>query len=232
MASPVVAATNESSTTTAGTNHTVTLPTGINARDLLVVCMNKGSTSASINALAGWTEILDEAVANGLFIAYRWATGGDSNPTFVSSASTRDATISFRITGAIDPAVQAPEDAAATATGTSTTPNPPSISPTGGSKDYLFIAMFGMAGEFADDDAWVTASPSGYTPTDPLSKACGTVGTNLGGIVAAASRQATTDTEDPGTFTATSAAWRAQTIAIHPALPYIPEFLSPPMMPV
>jgi len=215
MASPVVETTAESNTTSAGANHTVTMPSGIVAGDLVVVCMNIGSTSATINALAGWTELLDEGVSNGLFIAYQFATGSISNPTFVSSANTRDATISYRISGAIDPALRAPE-IGTTATGTSVNPNPPSVTPTGGSKDYLAIALAGMAGEFADDDTWHTGTPANYT--NRLGKSCGTVGTNLGGIIVTAQRQFTGTSEDPGTFTITSAAWRAQTVIVHPAL--------------
>jgi len=222
MAFPVVEATAESATITAGTNHVVTLPSGIVSGDLLIIVLDKGSTSATVNDHADWTELLDEASANGLYIAYRRATGGESNPTLVTSASTRSAEITYRISGAINPATQAPETGT-TATGTSVSPNPPALTPTGGAKSYLWIALFGGAGEEADDDTWSDTPPTSFLPSPPLQKACGIVGTNLGGKIAAASYAANAASQDPGTFAQdVSTAWRAQTIAIHPA-PSVPR---------
>lgn len=235
MASPVVEATNESATPTAATSHTVNLPASIAAGDLLIICLDKGTpaTTSLFNAHADWTELLDENVASGLYIAYRWADGAEgATTTLVSASAIRSAEVTYRISGAENPATQAPQ-IGTTATGTSVNPNPPSISPTGGSKDYLFIAFFGMVGEQADDDTLVTTYPANYT-LGQQEKTCGVAGTNLGGMIGAAARQATTATEDPGTFTAIdNAAWRAQTIAVHPSTappPVIPEVnMAPPV---
>lgn len=221
MASPVVAGTAESSTNTAGTSHVLNW-TGlgtVSAGDLLIIILDKGSTAATINSHADWTELLDENQANGLYIAYRWATGGETAPTLTSSASTRSAEITYRITGAADPAVTPPA-IGTTASGSSTTPDPPSVTPPS-SKDYLFIAFYGAAGEEADDDTWSDTPPANYTPSPPRQKACGIAGTNLGGMIAAAERALTTGSaENPGTFAKdVSAAWRAQTIIIHPPPP-------------
>lgn len=216
MASPVIETTATSATATEGTNHVVTLPASIAAGDLILVCMVIGSTAATLNAHADYTELLDENSAVGLKILYRWAAGGESNPTFVSSANTRDATCSFRISGAENPATRTPE-IGTTATGSSVNPNPPSLTPTGGSKDYLFITFCGSAGEQADDGTYCTAFPTNYNLAN-LEKTCGVAGTNLGGMIAAAGRQLTTaGPEDPGTFTVSeNNTWRAQTIVIHP----------------
>lgn len=218
MAFPVVQATAETAVTTAGTSHTITLPTGIGESDLILLIINIGSTAATFNALTGWTELLDEGVAGGLMIAWYTGTGVPSNPTFTSSASTRSATIAYRIGGA-DKSVT--PQIGTTGVGTSATPNPPSVTPTGGVvKDYLFIACFGQTGEEADDDTWANTPPTNYLPSPPLQKSCGVAGTNLGGLVAAASRQLNTGSaEDPGTFGVdVSNTWRAQTIIVHPAL--------------
>jgi len=216
MASPVVEATAKSSTSTAGTSHTVTLPAGIVGSDLVLIVMDIGSTSATLNALTDWGEILDENSANGLKILWYTGAGVPSNPTFTSSASTRDASISYRISGAnksITPEI------GTTGTGTSATPDPPASATPGSTKDYLFIAIAGMAGEEADDDTWGNTPPTNYLPNPPLQSACGVAGTNLGGLILAASRQLTTGSaEDPGTFGVdVSAAWRSQTIMVHPA---------------
>jgi hypothetical protein len=180
--------------------------------------MDIGSTSATLNALTDWTESLDEAVANGLKIIRYTGAGVPSNPTFVTTAATRSASIAYRISGA-DKTV-APQ-IGTTATGTSATPNPPSVTPTGGvSKDYLSIPFYGAAGEEADDDTWSDTPPSGWGPTPPRQKACGIAGSNLGGLIAAAELAITTGAAiDPGTFAKdVSVAWRAQHVLIHPLL--------------
>lgn len=229
MASPVVEGTAETAVTTAGTSHAITLPASIASTDLVLITSSIGSTAATFNALTDWTEIADENAAIGLKIIWYSGAGVPSNPTFTSSASTRSATIAWRISGAdktITPEI------GTVATGTSATPDPPAVTPTGGSKDYLFIAIAGMAGEEADDDTWGNTPPTNYLPSPPLQKACGTVGTNLGGLIVAASRQLTASTDNPGTFGVdVSAAWRAQTIAVHPAPPAaapIPDLVMAP----
>ncbi len=216
MAFPVVESTNTSSTNSVGTNHVVTLPSGIAAGDLIVICMAVGSTGVTMNTHADYTELLDESDANGLHIWYRWATGGEGNPTFVSTSSTKDATVSFRISGASNPATQAPERAATTATSSSVNPDPPSVTPTGGAKDYLWITFCGSAGEQADDGTYCTAFPTTYT-TNHLQKTSSTAGTNVGAMIAAATLSSNAASSDPGTFTVSeNNTWRAQTIAIHP----------------
>ncbi len=211
-----VVSTAETAVTTAGTSHAITLPASIAAGDLVLITMDIGSTSATFNALTGWTEILDESAANGLKIWWYTGAGVPSAPTFISSGSTRSATIAWRITGAdktITPEI------GTTATGTSLTPDPPASATISTTKEYLFIAFAGMAGEEIDDDTWGNTPPTNYLPNPPLQKACGTVGTNLGGLIVAASRVLSTGSaENPGTFNVdVSAAWRAQTVTVHPA---------------
>jgi hypothetical protein len=46
--------------------------------------MDKGSTSATVDAETGWTELLDEASANGLYIAYRVADGSEGTTNVCS----------------------------------------------------------------------------------------------------------------------------------------------------
>ena len=217
MASPVVEQVVESSTNTAGTSHVVTLPTATSGQ-LLLVLLDKGSTAATVNAHASLTELLDENSANGLYVAYRWMDGTEpASYTLTSSANTRAAVLAYRISGAVNPATQAPQ-IGTTATGTSATPDPPASATPGSSKDYLFIAFAGMAGEEADDDTWGNTPPTNYTPSPPRQKSCGTAGTNLGGLILSAERALTTGVaENPGTFGVdVSAAWRAQTIMVHP----------------
>src|SRR5215510_846621 len=216
MTSPAVGGTQEGGLTSAGTNLAVTLPgSGTNSDGYLVI-IAKGSVAVTINALTDWTEVLDENTAAGLAIIWYTGSGVPSNPTFVQSSSSRSVWTAWRITGthrAILPTV------GTTATGSSTSPDPPSvsISPT---QDVLAFACFAGDGEIADDDSIVTTFPTNYTDGQ-AEKTGGTTGVNLAGILGAAARQVSAaSSEDPGTFAITgSRGWRAQTVIITQGFP-------------
>lgn len=232
MAFPTIETVAETAVSTAGTSHAITLPAGVGTSDIVMILSSIGSTAATFNALTDWTEILDENAAIGLKVIWYTGAGNPTTPTFTSSGATRSASVALRISGAdrgTTPQI------GTTATGTSLTPDPPSVTPTGGTvKDYLFIAMAGMAGEEADDDTWANTPPTNYLPNPPLQIACGIAGTNLGGLLTVASRQLNTGAaEDPGTFGVdASAAWRTQTIIVHPMVARQPVYpVMPPMVP-
>lgn len=218
MAFPAVVGTpTESSLNTAGTSHVVSLPALNTNGNLVLVLIDKGSTAGTFNALAGWTELLDENLGNGIAILYRVVDGTEgATITLTHTTSTKGAYIVYEISGAENPATQAPQ-LSTVATGTSNAPNPSTCTPTGGAKDYLWIAMFGSAGEEADDDTWSNTSPTNFTPSPPRQKSCGTTGVNLGGLIASAEFASNAASMDPGAFSNDqSFAWRAYTIAIHP----------------
>ena len=205
----------ESSTNTAGTSHVVDLPANIHSGELILIILDKGSTAGTFNSLAGWTELLDENLGNGIAIWVRDADGSEgATVTFTHTTSTRSARIAYRIAGAQSAAARAPE-LSTVATGSSGAPEATTCTPTGGAKDYLWISFFGCGGEEADDDTWCNTAPTNYG--NLLQKACGVAGTNLGGIIAAATRSLNAASEDAGAFSQDGAlAWRAYTIAIHP----------------
>ena len=116
--------------------------------------------------------------------------------------------IALRITGHEDPATQAPERSVVS-TGTSTAPNPSSVAPTGGAKDYLFIAT-GSAG---DGRASFDSLMVNYTDLTVFATAGAANGCSAG----TAERQFNTSSENPGTFTiGRNVLWSAHTVAIHP----------------
>ena len=219
MAFPQVVGTpTESSLNTAGTSHVISLPALNTNGNLVLILIDKGSTSGTFNALAGWNEILDENLGNGIAILWRVVDGTEgATVTLTHSTSTRGAYIVYEISGAESPSVQPPE-LSTVATGTSTGPDPSTCTPTGGAKDYLWIAMFGCAGEEADDDTWCNSAPSTPSAFGTLvQKSCGTAGTNLGGIIASAHLASNAASMNPGAFNQDgSLAWRAYTIAVHP----------------
>ena len=140
MPSPAVAAVTEGGLTATGTSLPVTLPGSGAATDLFIVIIGKGSGANTINALTDWSELLDENVANGaLAVIYYTGAGVPSDPTFTQSATSRSVWGAYRITGAsksIAPQI------GTTATGTSATPDPPSVAVTNGPREVLAIACF------------------------------------------------------------------------------------------
>lgn len=216
MASPTIEATATSSETTAVTSHTVALPTGIVAGSgLRVTFAYTEGLPQTITWPAGWTPVTsfkhERTTVVGFDSAYRQADGGEgASITVTTSSLTKSAHIAKRYAGHESFATRAPE-AGVGANNLSTDPNPPSITPTGGSKDYLFEAEAVTDGE---DFTWT--APTSYT--DQL-----TTNTGIGGAsstncsVASARRALTAASEDPGVYTHVSAHWCAQTVAIHPA---------------
>lgn len=205
----------ESAQAATTTSHVVALPASIAAGELLLVIMAKDATATTINALAGWNELIDENVARGLFVAYRTATGGEgASVTFTSAAAIRSAAIAYRISG--QNATLIPQ-ISAVATGTSQAPNPNSLAPLGGAKNYLWFTLFTLAGEEADDDTWTNNAATNYA--NLLQKTSGTGGTNVGASLAVCNRTNNAASEDavwPAASIDVSLGWRAFTIAIHP----------------
>jgi len=209
MASPAVAGRFEGANSTTVTTHTITF-SSVSANDLLLLWFACTATTLSSS---GWTFLLGGSNSAATHLGYKKAAGGETLVSFTSGAATRSAYLGYRITGNVDPATQAPELSTVGAA-VSTTPDPPSLSPTGGSKDYLWLAVFRQNAIVTNDDAWITAIPTNYA--NKHGSSAGTAGTPA---VGAADRQLTAATEDPGTFTSSSnTTWQAYCIAIHPAV--------------
>lgn len=195
------------------TSHTVTLPSNISSGDLLLIMFSTDGAPTITwpsGANDDFTEFFTGAngTANKFAVAYRQANGSEPSTVEVATdGSQRSAHISYRITGHIDPATQAPE-ASTSATGSSTTPDPDSLTPTGGAKNFLWIAAHG-----ADRDHSTTVTPTDYA---------GLLTTNGSGAnsanVAGAERHINATSQDPGSFTISGTdTWVACTVAVHPS---------------
>jgi len=216
MAYPTVRARTETALTTAGTTITINFGTN-NAGDLCIAFIGLNDTAQAITTTESFTNLTN---ASGTFhIIYKVLAGTEGTSTTVTvPSSTKAAVIAYTIDTGTFLSTQAPEFSTV-ATGTSTAPNSGSLSPTGGAKDYFWIAAFRQNGEEADDDTWVTAGPtSPGTFTNLLQKTSGTVSTaSTNGSIASAEYTSNASSMDPGTFTvAQSLAWRAYTVAVHP----------------
>lgn len=217
--SPSIVNTATTNVTTSAADAVVNLPGSIVAGNTLLVLLRSGGGGTNTWP-AGWTELFDDtsdASNDVITAAWRKADGTEGATITVTNATAgKDAAIAWQISGAADPTVTAPEFSTL-ATGTSANPDPGSITPTGGSADYLFLATGGWEG--------IQTSPPGTFPTNyslnQVGADTGTGGTATSNCrVAGAGRQLTASTEDPGTYTiSASDDWTAITFAISPAPP-------------
>ena len=220
MAFPSIAATATTNGSTAATNKVCNLPTGIVSGDRLVLILR--SAGADIHSTpVGWSALdLNNGTDTSNDITSIFARDADGTEgatvTINGTASLKFAVISWRITGAdVVANIQF-----AAAIGTSASPDPPSLSPTGGAKDYLWLWVGGWEGEQTSPPA---SNPANYTlnVVGADSGAGGAVATNC--RVAGAARQLNAATEDPGVWTiSVSDDWTATVVAIPPTAPLSP----------
>lgn len=180
------------------------------AGDLIVFAVAQDG-AGTVTWPGSWVELLDQAGTGfTAHVAYLIASGGETSVSPTSTVSERWEGVFWLIPAGEWHGTTAPEIGTA-ATGSSTTPDPPSISPSWGSEtNNIFIAL-----AFRDDSAanTITAYPTNYG-TAQADKNDVTSAANTGGAV----RLNTTATEDPGTFTiSASETWLAETVAVRPA---------------
>jgi len=203
--------------TTATASAVVTLPSGIVAGDLLII-LHRSAIGTASHALSGWTSPVNDntdASDDRTSLWYRQSDGTEGASVTITQTSSKFASIAVRITGHEDPVTQAPE-APTIATANSNVPDPPSVSPTGGAKDYLWLWCGGWEGE--------QTSPPASQPTNYLNPQGANSGTAAGVTtncrVGMATRQLNAASEDAPSWTISAADdWSAFTVAIHPAPP-------------
>lgn len=211
MAFPVVQATS-SGANNAVNSHPVTLPSGIEAGDLLVVFFTTDS-GYTVDTPSGWTKAADTASITRRLVIYTKTASGSDTLTIATTpggASTVDsAYTAYRIvtTNGIQVAI--------TATGSgNVNPNPPSLTPSGGSDTYLWIAAAASAG----GGSGVTAYPTNYSANQEEDD------TQDFGIASAVYAHEDSS-EDPGTFTfAGGTTWVAATVAVEAQTPVTGTF--------
>lgn len=206
---PVIADTNTSVVSTNETSHTMDLPPNISSGDLLLLVFASDGGAGGITWPAGYTEFKEFAQDTNvtLSLAYRQADGTEGATITVTTGGAQQTSHgAYRITGHVDPVTQAPEDSTG-ASGATANPDPDSLSPTTGAKDYLWIAVHANDGNKTTD-----AFPTSYDLSQ-ISQAGGVSGAG----VALAGRQLNAASEDPGSFTLNIAdQWVAVTVAVHP----------------
>jgi hypothetical protein len=208
MAFPVVSASTPSNAA-ANTSHTVNLPAGIGAGDLLLAYVTCDGLASTIDWPAGWDVIKEAEAFNaqaGIDVAYRIADGGEGASIAITfGASLAMASRVLRITswhGTTPPEVSTGTNMG----GGTTVPDPDALTPSWGPEDTLWLASL-----CHDSNPTVSAYPSDYTDGEDVVNAA----TNG---FALARRELNAASEDPGTFTigATQECF-AFTVAVRPA---------------
>jgi hypothetical protein len=214
---PRVADVTTTAFSTQTTTHAVSMPTNVEAGDLLLAIFSNVN-SDTVTTPAGWTQLHSTANGSSLRLSCyaKKADGTEGGTTvgFTTSGSQRAAGQVYRIKKGQwygDSASSFAQSivTGTAATGTSTAPNPPAAAPTWGKQYSLFIAIEANA----DGSITDTVYPANYVDRTNIVSNAASTGVSVSSVL----RSQGTTSEDPGTYTITSAAWVAQTIAIRPA---------------
>ncbi len=203
MAFPSVQGTPATNNGTA-TTVTVNLPASIAAGELLLAFVALTHTSAATLTPPGTWNTIYNSIGNGnnrrSACFWRQADGAEgASFNVTASASTAWATVAYRVSG-----WSGTPEGGTLATGNSTNPNPPNLAPSWGvARDVLWFAHMGR-----NNNSGTPTAPTNYSNI----RRGGT--TNASSTVA--ERQLNAASEDPGTFTANSANWGANTVAVSP----------------
>lgn len=216
MAAPVDSARVASSTTTAGTSHTINVGSPV-AGTLLLVFIRFAGAPGTVT-FTGYTQLASDtsdASDDQTMIFVRDADGTEGASDALTTAnSVKMAAVAYEITGAETAARSAPAvSTVAVGTTAANGANPGSVSPTGGTQDALYLALMGLDGEGNAP----TVEPTNYgNLVTANSGTAGAVATNCS--VGGASRQiSASSSDDPGNFThaGANAGWTAYAVAIH-----------------
>lgn len=192
-------------------SHTVNLPSGIASGDLLIIALAVDG-NPTITWPSGWTQFganVIPAAEHTLATAYRNANGTEGATTTVTtSVNEKSAAIVWRITG--NDSATAPERSTGVAIDNADA-DPDALTPTGGAKDYLWLAVGGNTG-----GAFLTA-PTNYVNLLFAVSGGGTSASQV--AVGGAWRQLNAASENPGAFDHDRNNFDASaaTIAVYPA---------------
>ncbi len=211
MASPTIVQSTSSEDDDEGTSHVVSIPASLTTGNLLVllfvhradgtVTWPEGYTKFGSDLQRGETDPT-------LSTAWREVAGAEGTTiTVTTSSGAKSVHIVYEITAMIDPDTQPPERSTG-ATGSTGAIDPDSLSPTGGSKDYLWLEFGGQRNSNSADGASTNfANLIAKESTATNSVNC-----------ASADRANTATSEDPGVMSwdVENTAWDACVVAVHP----------------
>lgn len=197
------------------TQHLVRMPDTVSAGDLLIVQLTVDGTP-TITTPGAWAAFAPYT-GSGHKGDWYWlqaaGTEGGTTVDFVTSASEQAVAIVHRIKAGTWATATAPEAATYTS-GTSLTPNPPSLTPSWGAANTLWIAGYG-----ADNTglAYIYPFTMGGQTLNSADRGGGALG-NTSVSAGSCATKLNAASLDPGTFSkSTSTDWRSTTIAVRPA---------------
>lgn len=205
---PVVEGTATATNTSNGTSQNVNLPASIAAGELLLVCGSIDNDPGTITwpGSSEWTQLINSASGVNLVVGYKIASGSEGTSMTVTTAnSQRSAWVAYRIS--TWHGTSAPEAATAV-----TNSNAPSVTPSWGSADNLWIPCTA-----SDGDAGSTSAITVQTNyTDLLEADAGN--TTAGATILSSRRALAASSEDPGDYGGTPIASPVSTtIVVRPA---------------
>lgn len=199
---PSLVATALTQDSTSSTSHVLTMPTGITAGQLLITWVTGSFGTISVS---GWTTIYSTTTVYGLGCFARIATGSDTGTATTGNGACSAVTCLMQgWSGTLS----------GIASGTGTTADPPALTPSGGSQDYLWVATVYSTNNL------LTAAPTNYTNFTKANSSQGSA--NI------ATRALTASSEDPGTFTGSTSSPSGSTVAIPPGSSGLPASFIPP----
>lgn len=197
----------------ATTTPVVDLPASIVAGETILGLYRSAGAGAITFPDGTWVALFNgdlDGSDDNIALHWRKATGTEGATITLGSGNQKGAWLCYRISNAADPTVSAPE--ANTNTGSSALPTSNALSPTGGAKDYLWLALATSAGS-----PTISAYPTSYGSNQlyVAAPAGGATGTRC--MVAGATRELNIASENPGDYTISAAFnWLASTVAVHP----------------
>lgn len=215
---PVIAAAGTAYTATASaTSHDIPLPSGIEANNLLVMFTGE-SAGAAVTPPTGWNAYSFVSATGGalhrIYCFVKTATGSEGSTATITISSSRAINVqTFRITGQKVGMTTAELGATGLGVSSGSTINPPSVTPSWGALNnlYLVAAIRGIRG------LSVSTWPTGYTYDQRTIASSNTNSTNV--TLAVCAKQAATSPEDPSSisFSSNSAGGASFVLAIRPA---------------
>lgn len=181
--------------------------------DLLIAAQRQTAGGGSFTWPTGWTELADstaDASVDAMTIAYR-VVSFDANESYVviptySTTLDRSVGVCWQFRNAGTPQI------GSIVSQTTSTPNPPSLTPSGGANNYLWFAFTSHEGAHT-----ITAFPTSYDLYQGSIVGTSPAGGNACASIAWAFRELNASVEDPGTFSySASEDNMSTTIAIPP----------------
>ncbi|MEE8306723.1 MAG: hypothetical protein V3R81_05615, partial [Gammaproteobacteria bacterium] len=198
------------------TTHTINMPPGLTAGDLIVVWLVCDGATTFTNLPVGWVKLGIEGAQPVTAIIYKQYTDEGSSITINTADAETMASKAYRISGAM-PASITPPVIGVKVGSSGTNSDPPALTTPWPEEDTLWLALSG------NDTTGITFTgyPKGFIDTGFFASGGG-AGVTLGYC----RKEARSQTIDPSVFTHTDEQWGAQTVAIRPRFDAVRNYIA------